>query len=68
MHYPPVAKENLENSSYIELMKKYKIKKCIYGHLHGEAIQEKIEGNIEGIELKLVSCDALEFKLAKIEE
>lgn len=68
MHYPPTTKESLENSPYIKLMQKYNVKKCIYGHLHGEAIQEKIEGNIGGIDLKLVSCDALEFKLSKIEE
>ena len=68
MHYPPTTKELLENSPYIKLMQKYNINKCIYGHLHGEAIIEKIEGNIGGIELKLVSCDALNFRLAKIEE
>lgn len=44
MHYPPTNRELLENSEFIKLMKKYNIKKCIYGHLHGEAQKEAIEG------------------------
>lgn len=69
MHYPPITKYNEQNnikSPFIEIMKKYKVKKCLYGHLHGTAINEAIEGTIEGIELKLVSCDGLDFKLLKI--
>lgn len=65
MHYPPVTR-NYMNTEYIELMKKYNIKKCFYGHLHAQAIQEAVEGTIEGINLKLVSADALNFKLEKL--
>ncbi len=47
MHYPPTNKNLLENSGFIRLMQKYNVKKCIYGHLHGEALNtEVIEGNI----------------------
>lgn len=67
MHYPPTNKMLLENSEFIKLMQKYNVKKCIYGHLHGEAHKEAVEGNIGGIELKLVSADYLNFKLLKIE-
>ena len=47
-------------------MKKYNVKKCIYGHLHGEAKLEAVEGELEGIDLKLVSADYLKFKLYKV--
>ena len=48
-------------------MKKYKVKKCIYGHLHGEALKEEVvEGTIGGINLELVSSDYLGFKLKEI--
>lgn len=49
MHYPPTNKNLLEKSDFIKLMQKYNVKKCIYGHLHGEALNnEVIEGNIRG--------------------
>ena len=35
MHYPPITK-NYMNTRYIEIMKKYNIKKCYYGHLHAK--------------------------------
>ena len=65
MHYPPVTK-NYMNTEYIELMKRYNIKRCFYGHLHANSIQDAVEGNNQGVELKLVSSDGLDFKLLKI--
>lgn len=69
MHYPPITKARIdseEEMKFVELMKKYKIKRCYYAHLHGSSISEAIEGNIEGIEFKLVSADGLDFKLLEI--
>lgn len=69
MHYPPITRYHIQKnlkSDYIELMKKYNIKKCYYAHLHANSIKEAIEGNIEGINLKLVSSDGLDFKLLKV--
>ncbi len=43
MHYPPTNKCLKENSKFIKLMQKYKVKKCIYGHLHSEAHKDAIE-------------------------
>ena len=47
-------------------MKKYNIKKCYYGHLHGQSIKDAVEGEIQGINFKLVSADSLDFKLIKL--
>ncbi len=44
MHYPPTNKELQENSEFIKLMQKYGVKKCIYGHLHGESLLDAVEG------------------------
>ncbi len=66
MHYPPTNDTLLENSEFIQIMKKYNVKKCVYGHLHGEAHKEAIEGYIDRIEIKLVSCDYTEFKLISL--
>ena len=64
MHYPPTTKNGEMN--FINIMKKYNVKKCLYGHLHSGAIKGAVEGEVEGIELKLVSSDGVGFKLQKI--
>lgn len=69
MHYPPITQNSIHNHQFldfIEIMKQYQVKKCYYGHLHGKSHQDAIEGNIEGIEFKLVSSDYLNFDLCKI--
>ena len=71
MHYPPISRNYMKNeylydSKFLEIMKKYRIKRCFYGHLHGKSHKEAIEGNVEGIEFKLISSDYLGFKLYKI--
>lgn len=69
MHYPPISRTNLdknEANEFIRIMQKYDIKQCYYGHLHGNSIEEAIEGKHFGIEFKLVSADGLDFKLLKI--
>lgn len=63
MHYPPTNDKLMGNSEFIQIMKKYNVKKCIYGHLHADAHKEAVEGNVDGIDIKLVSCDYTDFKL-----
>lgn len=65
MHYPPISKQNL-NTVFLKILKQYNIKRCYYAHLHGKSIEEAVEGNIQGIDFKLVSSDGLDFKLLKI--
>ncbi len=69
MHYPPITTHQLQKNQtteFIKILQKYNIKKCIYGHLHGTSITEAVQGNVQGIDLKLVSADALDFKLYKL--
>lgn len=63
MHYPPTTKQLREEATFIKLMKKYNVKKCIYGHLHADALKEAFEGNLSGIDIILVSSDYLNFNL-----
>ena len=69
MHYPPISK-NLINNEYekkiINILKEYNVKKCLYGHLHGTAHKDAINGERENIKFSLVSADYLDFKLLKI--
>lgn len=69
MHYPPITNTTLLNKSelkFVETMKKYNVKRCYYGHLHGHSHKDAIEGNIEGIEFKLISADYLGFSLMNL--
>jgi len=67
IHYPPFNRYEEIDLSFIETMKKYNIKKCIYGHIHGkEAWKEALQGEYQGIDFKLVSSDYTDFKLIKI--
>ena len=69
LHYPPIINQNIQNNEmneFIRILKKYDIKKCYYGHLHGTAIKEAVEGEHFGIAFKLVSADAIQFNLVKI--
>ena len=66
LHYPPITQNNLLNnemSDFVKVMKKYDVKRCYYGHLHSSAIKEAVEGQHYGIDFKLVSADALDFRL-----
>lgn len=67
LHYPPVWQEDC-TTPISELMARYPIDLCLYGHLHGENISNFAPGSTpEGIPCQLVSCDALNFQLLKIE-
>ncbi len=60
IHYPPVYREE-QNLPIIEVLKRYKVKRCFYAHLHGIAIKGSVEGMYGGIDYKLVSADSLKF-------
>ncbi len=69
MHYPPITLDMInknEKSPYIELLNKYNINNCYYGHLHGKSHIDAVEGEIDGVNLKLLSSDYIDFKPEKI--
>ncbi len=61
LHYPPFNSKR-EPSEFVDLMKNYNVKLCVYGHLHGESFRNAFIGDFEGIEFKLISADYLDFK------
>ncbi|KUK10654.1 MAG: Putative phosphohydrolase [Clostridia bacterium 41_269] len=65
MHFPPFNNGRLD-AGYRELFNKYKVKWCVYGHLHGADHRFAVEGNIDGIEYKFVACDYTDFTPVKI--
>lgn len=67
LHYPPFNDRG-ETTEFIEIMKSYRVKHVVFGHLHGESLKNVIEGHIEGMDFHLVSCDYLNFDLKEIEK
>lgn len=61
LHYPPKYK-GYECPEIIELMKRYDVRQCYYGHLHGASHGLAMEGQWDGIEYRLVSADKLSFR------
>lgn len=61
LHYPPVTK-SIPTSGFLDLLQEFEVTTCLYGHLHGRAAREAVEGEYEGIKLQLVACDYLDFR------
>ena len=45
-----------------DLLEKYEVRRCFYGHLHGASHGLAMEGIWDGIEFRLVSADRLGFR------
>ena len=60
MHYPPIVGEQ---AGFSDLLEQYGVVDCVYGHLHGAAIQGGVRGVRNGVNYHQVSCDGLGFKL-----
>ena len=64
-HYPPLFART-EHTCFTNLMLRYGVQHCVYGHIHGENHIPVFEGLREGIKYKLVSCDTQGFQLYKV--
>lgn len=60
MHYPPFDYDS-SPSEFVDIMEKYNVDICLYGHLHAEGHRHIVEGNIRGIDFHCVSSDYIEF-------
>ena len=61
LHYPPLYK-GYRCEEILELLKRYEVRQCYYGHLHGASHGLAMEGQWEGIEFRLVAADKLNFQ------
>lgn len=65
LHYPPIYK-GYRCDEILELLSRYGVSRCFYGHLHGASHGLAIEGLWNGIEFRLVSADKLNFDPLKV--
>ena len=65
LHYPPVY-PGTSSPQVIEVMREFGVKRCFYGHLHGASVRAAVQGEVDGLEYRLISADALRFCPHKI--
>lgn len=62
LHYPPFNAD-LEPNAFADLLQKYQVDLVVYGHVHTGYY---LEGNVDGIEYRLVSADHVNFTPVRI--
>ena len=67
LHYPPMY-YGYQCPEILDMLKKYDVKACYYGHLHGPSHKKAICGERMGIEFSLIASDFLRFQPKKILE
>lgn len=60
LHYPPVYAGQVQEQ-FLEVMHKYGINRCYYGHIHGAGHRYAVQGNYQGIQLRMISSDYVGF-------
>lgn len=66
LHYPPILKDRQVNTVFTDIMEKYNVKKCFYGHLHANGINNAFLGNNNNVIFSLISADYLKFAPLRI--
>lgn len=66
LHYPPVFSSG-RVEPIVELLKKYMVSRCYYGHLHGDSLKGAVNGIIDGIKYQNISADNIGFRPVIIE-
>ena len=60
LHYPPRYK-GYTCDEILALLKKYEVRRCFYGHLHGGSHALAVQGPWDGTDFRLVAADYLDF-------
>lgn len=60
LHYPPIYGTSC-NYDMLEVLHKYKIEWCFYGHIHGKGHGYAINGCRDNVNYRLISSDFLQF-------
>ena len=62
LHYPPFDAD-LEPNAFAQILRSHKVDILVYGHIHGGF---KMEGDVDGIDYRLVSVDHTGFAPVRI--
>lgn len=59
-HYPPVG-PYLQKTAVSDLLEKYEVECCLFGHLHNLKKEPKLFGKLNKVSYYLTACDFLDF-------
>lgn len=65
LHYPPIFANNC-NYEMLEVLHRYQISDCYYGHIHGKSHHYAFQGVYEETVLHMISGDYIQFNPQKI--
>ncbi len=66
LHYPPILATNF-NYDILDVLYRYKIEECYYGHIHGKSAHDLcVKNTYDGINFHLIAGDYLQFIPEKI--
>ncbi len=65
LHYPPKY-QGYACQEILELLERYGVSRCFYGHLHGPAHKLALQGPANGVDYRMISADYLDFAPEKI--
>ncbi len=65
LHYPPRSR-GYECPEILELLTRYEVRRCFYGHLHGPSHRLALEGQHNGVDYRLLAADFINFTPQKI--
>ena len=65
MHYPPIFGGSF-NYDILDVLYRYKIKRCYYGHIHDKGHSVGIKGTYDDIFFSMISGDYLQFIPEKV--
>lgn len=66
LHYPPKY-QGYECPEILELLERYDVERCYYGHIHGKGHASAFQGEYHGTLYRMVSGDYLDFYPLKVE-
>lgn len=65
LHYPPINSDKSLNE-FFGICKEYEVESVVYGHLHGPGHKQIVEGIFDGINLRCISGDYVDFRAERI--
>ena len=65
MHFPPLTEGQ---TGFADILEAYGVSDCVYGHLHGPAVNGGVRGLRGTVRYHQVSCDGLGFRLYRLYE
>lgn len=65
LHYPPRSR-GYECPEILELLRRFEVRRCFYGHLHGPSHRLAVEGMWDGTEYALLAADFINFRPVKV--